>query len=67
MYLELLQPIQVNLLTSTCHLDPLLLLSVYDTGSLSYYKVQGAGVGVLNVLIIRSYVAVRMCIIVHSS
>jgi len=48
-----------------CRLYPLLLLSVYDTGSLSYYKLHGAGVGVLNVLTIHSYVTVRMCIIVR--
>jgi len=56
-------------------MDPLLLLSVYDTGFLSYYKVHGAGVGVLNVLLIHSYVTVgisfgygcTICIIVHSS
>ena len=41
--LLLLWPIQVILLKSMCHLDPLLLLSVYDSGSLSYYKLHGAG------------------------
>ena len=60
---------------SMCHLYTLLLLAVYDIGSFSYYKVHGAGVGVLNVLLIHSYVTVRissgygstMCIIIHSS
>ena len=46
-----------------CHLDPLLLLlSVYDTGPLSYYKLHGAGVGVLNVLLLHSYVTVTLCV-----
>jgi hypothetical protein len=56
-------------------MDPVLLLSVYDTGSLSYSKLHGAGVGVLNVSLIHSYVTVRIsfgygyivCIVVHSS
>jgi hypothetical protein len=65
--IQLLQQIQGNLLKSICNMDPQLLLSVYDKGSLSYYKLHGAGVGVLNVLLICSYVTVRTCIIVHSS
>jgi hypothetical protein len=56
-------------------LDALLLLSVYDSGSLSYYKLHGAGVGILNVFLIHSYVTLRisfgygcrMCIEVRSS
>jgi hypothetical protein len=50
-----------------CHLDPLLLLlSVYDTGSLSYSKLHGAGVGVLNVLLIHLYVTVTLCVWMHN-
>ena len=61
---------------STCHLDPLLLLlSICDTGSSSCYILHGAGGRALIVLLIHSYVTVRisfvygctMCIIIHSS
>ena len=58
--LQLLGPIQVNLLKSMCHLDPLLLLSVYQTGSSTYYIMHGAGCRALNVLLIHSYVTVRI-------
>ena len=39
---------------------PLLLLSVYDTGSSSYYMLHCAGARVLTVLLMHSYVSVRI-------
>jgi hypothetical protein len=43
-----------------CSLVPLLLLSVYSTGSLSYYMLHGAGGRTLIVLLIHSCVTVRI-------
>ena len=58
MQLQLLGPLKVNMLQSMCYLDPLLLLSVYGTGSSTYYILHGAGCRVLNILLIHSYVTV---------
>ncbi len=65
-------PLTVNMLQSMCYLDRLLLLSVYVTGSSTYYILHGAGCRVLNILLIHPYVTVIMsfgygCTVVFST